>query len=44
METTATTRPHDYGEDFAERTLKLLPALVEDAEALVNMIGQADGG
>jgi len=32
---------HDYGEDFAETTLKLLPAFVEDAKALANMIEEA---
>ena len=35
---------HDYGEDFAETTLKLLPAFVEDAQALANMIEQAADG
>lgn len=29
---------HDYGEDFAEATLKLLPSFVDDAKALANMI------
>jgi len=32
---------HDYGEDFAEATLKLLPAFVEDAKALAEMIEAA---
>ena len=31
---------HDYGEDFAEQTLKLLPSFVEDAKALADMIEQ----
>ena len=36
---------HDYdGENFAETTLKLLPAFVEDARALANMIEQAADG
>ena len=29
---------HDYGEDFAETTLKLLPAFIADAKVLVDMI------
>lgn len=29
---------HDYGEDFAEATLVLLPALLDDAKALADMI------
>ena len=33
---------HNYGEDFAETTLKLLPAFVSDAKALVDMIETAD--
>ena len=33
---------HDYGEDFAETTLKLLPAFVEDAKALASVIDQSD--
>jgi len=33
---------HDYGEDFAEATLKLLPAFIEDAKALADMIEAAD--
>ena len=35
---------HDYGEDFAETTLKLLPAFVGDAKALANIIEQSDDG
>ena len=35
---------HDYGEDFAEATLKLLPAFLTDAKALVDMIETADDG
>ena len=35
---------HDYGEDFAETTLTLLPAFVEDATALADMIEQTDDG
>ncbi len=35
---------HDYGENFAEATLKLLPTFVEDAKALSDMIeGAGDG-
>ena len=33
---------HDYGEDFAEATLKLLPTFVEDARALADMIEAAN--
>ena len=33
---------HDYGEDFAEATLKLLPAFLADAKALADMIEAAD--
>ncbi|MXX25484.1 MAG: hypothetical protein F4Z82_08595 [Caldilineaceae bacterium SB0668_bin_21] len=29
---------HDYGEQFAERTLEMLPQFVADAEELVNVI------
>ena len=32
---------HNYGEGFAEATLKLLPAFVEDAKALADMIEAA---
>ena len=35
---------HNYGEDFAEATLKLLPAFVADAKALADMIETADDG
>ena len=35
---------HDYGEDFAEATLKLLPTFVGDAKALADMIERADDG
>ena len=35
---------HDYGEDFAETTLKLLPAVVGDAKALANIIEKSDDG
>ncbi|MDE0040131.1 MAG: nucleotidyltransferase substrate binding protein [Gammaproteobacteria bacterium] len=35
---------HDYGENFAEATLKLLPAFVEDAKALASMVEQAADG
>ena len=33
---------HDYGENFAEATLKLLPAFLADAKALADMIETAD--
>ena len=33
---------HNYGEDFAEATLKLLPAFVTDANALAAMIEAAN--
>lgn len=33
---------HDYGEDFAESTLKLLPTFIDDARALADMIERAD--
>ena len=35
---------HDYGENFAEATLKLLPVFVADAKALADMIETADDG
>ena len=35
---------HDYGEDFAEATFKLLPAFVDDAKALADMIERANDG
>ena len=33
---------HDHGENFAEATLKLLPAFVEDAKTLADMIEAAN--
>ena len=33
---------HDYGEGFAETTLKLLPGFIADAKALADMIDEAD--
>lgn len=33
---------HDYGEDFAEATLALLPGFIEDARSLADMIEQAE--
>ncbi len=33
---------HNYGEDFAEKTLKLLPTFIEDAKSLADMIDQTD--
>ena len=33
---------HDYGEDFAEQTLRLLPAFIADARVLADMIESAD--
>ena len=35
---------HDSGEDFAEATLKLLPAFVEDAKGLADMIEAVNDG
>ena len=35
---------HNYGEDFAEATLNLLPAFVADAKALADMLEAADDG
>ena len=35
---------HDYGENFGEATLKLLPAFVKDANALASMVEQAADG
>ncbi len=35
---------HKYGEDFAEETLKLLPAFVADAKALADTIEAAGDG
>ena len=33
---------HDYGEDFAEATLKLLPDFIVDARALADLIDRED--
>ncbi len=33
---------HNYGEDFAEATLKLLPAFIKDAKSLASMIEAAN--
>lgn len=33
---------HDYGEDFAEATLRLLPEFIEDANALAGIIEQTN--
>ena len=33
---------HDFGEKFAEATLKLLPVFIADAKALVDMLEAAD--
>ena len=33
---------HDYGEDFADATLKLLPDFIGDAKALADRIEQTD--
>ena len=35
---------HDYGEDFAETTLRLLPMFIEDAKALVEMLEAGSDG
>ena len=35
---------HDYGEEFAEATLKLLPTFIEDAKALAGTIEAAGDG
>ena len=35
---------HNYGEDFAEATLKLLPEFVADAKALADVLEAADDG
>lgn len=35
---------HDYGEDFAEQTLKLLPGFLADARALAAVIEEAGAG
>ncbi len=34
----------DYGEKFADTTLKLLPAFIADAKALADMIEQTNDG
>lgn len=34
----------DYGEDFAETTLKLLPTFIIDARALADMIEEGNDG
>ena len=35
---------HNYGEDFAETTMELLPAFINDAKALAGVIEQANDG
>ena len=35
---------HDYGENFAESTLLLLPSFVEDAKSLADLIGEEING
>lgn len=35
---------HDYGEGFAEATLKLLPDFIADAKALASVFEEADDG
>ena len=35
---------HDYGEGFAETTLKLLPDFITDARAFAEMVGAAGDG
>ncbi|MCY3821501.1 MAG: nucleotidyltransferase substrate binding protein [Gammaproteobacteria bacterium] len=35
---------HDYGEGFAETTLKLLPDFIEDAKTLADMIEEGNDG
>ena len=39
-----TDTAYNYGEDFAEATLRLLPAFVADAKALADMIEEVNGG
>lgn len=34
---------HDYGENFAEETLKLLPTFISDAKVLAGIIESKDG-
>ncbi len=33
---------HDYGEQFAEKTLRLLPDFIDDAKELARVIGETD--
>ena len=33
---------HDYGEEFAETTLKLLPSFIKDARELANIIAKGE--
>ncbi len=35
---------HDYGEDFAEATLRLLPAFIADARSLADMLDRTNDG
>ena len=35
---------HDYGEGFAETTLKLLPGFIADAKALASVLEEGDDG
>ncbi|WP_419160890.1 nucleotidyltransferase substrate binding protein [Candidatus Palauibacter sp.] len=35
---------HDYGKDFAEATLRLLPGFIVDARALADAIEEAGDG
>ncbi len=35
------TTAHDYGEDFANETMKLLPAYLQDARALADRLDEA---
>ena len=39
-----TDTAYNHGEDFAEATLRLLPAFVADAKALADMIEEVNGG
>ncbi|MYH60504.1 MAG: nucleotidyltransferase [Caldilineaceae bacterium SB0675_bin_29] len=39
-----TVTAQEYGEQFAERTLEILPQFVADAEELVNAIGEGRDG
>lgn len=36
------TTAHDYGVQFAESTLKILPAFIKDAQSLAQMLGQSE--